>query len=174
MSMPNQKPGKSKQDYSTPLELLEAVKHRLRIGDFAVDLAASTENAVAPFYLTAEEDGLNQSWRNAAEDGEGWCWLNPPYGNIEPWVKKSIIEAKEFGCKIVMLVPSSVGSQWWKKFVAPYAYIAHLSPRLTFGGCKDPYPKDTSLLLYTPWGFTGTEYFNWLDYYKKHCLKETP
>lgn len=171
--MPKQQPGKSKQDYATPRELIRALEHRLRIASFRMDLAASPENAVTEHFFSEEEDALKYPWRNAIKDGEGWDWLNPPYANIEPWTKKSIVEAKEFGAKIVMLVPSSVGSLWWKKFVAPHAYVVHLSPRITFVGCSTPYPKDTSLLLYTPWGFTGTEYWNWLDYYKKNCLKET-
>jgi hypothetical protein len=31
MSMPEQKPGRSKQDYSTPVEFLDAVKRRFGI-----------------------------------------------------------------------------------------------------------------------------------------------
>lgn len=172
-NMPVHNRGRSKQDFSTPPQLLRAVEHRLRIGQFVIDLAASEDNKVCPAFYSEDEDSLNSPWRTHYGDGDGWGWLNPPYGNIEPWTKKSIVEAKEFGAKIVMLVPSSVGSLWWKKFVAPHAYVVHLSPRITFVGCSTPYPKDCSLLLYTPWGFTGTEYWNWLDYYKTHCLKET-
>lgn len=171
--MPKQKPGRSKQDYSTPPQLLDAIKYRLRIGQFVVDLAANEDNKVCEPYYGEDENSLNCPWRTHYGDGDGWAWLNPPYADIEPWVKKSLVEAKEFGAKVVMLVPASVGSIWWKRFVAPYAYTVHLSPRVTFVGCTAPYPKDTSLLLYTPWGFTGTEYWNWLEYYKRNCLKET-
>ena len=157
--MPKQKPGKSKQDYQTPKEFLDAVRDRLLIGVFAMDLAATKENSVALDYISLEEgqDSLSdqQSWVS-----EGWAWLNPPYSHIEPWVKKAAGEA-DYGAHIAMLVPASVGANWWRDWVEPYAYIAFLNGRLTFPPETKPYPKDLALLLYTPWGFTGNEVWDW-------------
>ena len=44
MSVPIQKPGRSRQDYGTPPEFLAAVV--ARFGPLAFDLAASRDNAV--------------------------------------------------------------------------------------------------------------------------------
>jgi len=143
MTMPAQKPGKSKQDYSTPQELIDAIERRL--GPFQFDLAASYLNTKAPRFISLdkEEDSLKVDW----PIGE-LCWLNPPFADIEPWVKKCRITS-ELGSKIVMLAPASVGSNWFAEEVWGHAGVVALRPRITFEGCKDPYPKDCMLLL---WG----------------------
>jgi phage N-6-adenine-methyltransferase len=156
--MPTQKPGRSKQNYVTPVELLNRVQERLCIEQFTFDLAADADNAVCPTFYTEEDNALSAdvSWYN----GPGWAWCNPPYANIAPWVEKAAKEADR-GTQIIMLVPASVGSNWWSDWVLPYAYITHLNGRIKFVECKDYYPKDCSLLLYTPYRFTGSDTWAW-------------
>lgn len=155
---PRQKPGKSKQDYQTPKEFIQAVKNRLCIADFDIDLAASADNRVCEQYYGIEQDSLSDAcpWRV----GNGWSWLNPPYSHIEPWVEKAAKESWN-GAHIAMLVPASVGANWWRRWVEPWAYQSYLNGRLTFPPETKPYPKDLALLLYMPWGFTGHEIWNW-------------
>lgn len=175
MTMPVQRPGKSKQNYQTPIELLKAIKLRFKIDEFAWDLAADKENTVVPTFFPGQsqleqkryyneaDDSLTQSWTKG-----GWNWCNPPYADIEPWVAKAAREAQA-GAQTVMLVPASVGSNYWRIWVEPYAYQSFLNGRLCFipdwqaQGFKSPplYPKDCALLLYTPWGFIGHEIWNW-------------
>ena len=152
---PVQKPGRSRQDYGTPDTLLVAVKHRLCIDAFTIDLAADAGNAVAGDYFDEKENALEQAW-----PFHGWNWLNPPFADISPWVKKAKEEA-ESGASTVVLVPASVGANWFATWVEPYAYQSYLNPRLTFKGETTPYPKDCMLLFYTPWGFTGHEIWHW-------------
>lgn len=159
MPEPAQRRGSSKQDYGTPPELLRAVRHRLQIDDFIVDVAASKENAVCDNFYTEEDDGLSQSWGYRETQG-GWAWCNPPYSDITPWVATAVEEARR-GANIAMLLPASVGSNWWRDYVQHQAYKVYLNGRLTFVGCSDPYPKDCALLLYTPWGFNGEEVWEW-------------
>ena len=167
MVMPAQKPGRSKQDYTTPPELLEAIKSRLRIEKFAIDLAASKENTVAEIFYTEEDDSLRPGLK---WDWGSWAWLNPPFGNIDPWVRKAVTESA-VGAHIVMLVPASVGTNWWLESVSNFTYQVFLNGRITFGGTPinpktgkpDPYPKDCALLFYTPWGFRGSEIWRWAD-----------
>lgn len=164
---PKQKPGKSKQDYTTPPELLDAVRERLRIDDFSIDLAASEDNAVCESYYSLEDDSLadKNDWNPIPG---GWAWLNPPFANISAWVEKAVPEAAS-GAHIVMLVPASVGSDWWHECVQRECYQVFLNGRPTFGGTPinpktgkpDPYPKDCALLLYTPWRFVGNEVWDW-------------
>lgn len=172
--MPKQKPGKSYQEYRTPVELLIAVKKRLHIGDFSLDVAASKENSVAFSYYTEEDDGIVQDWET-----NGWNWCNPPFGDITPWVAKGYSESLK-GASTVMLLPASVGSDWWKDYVEQYSYQVFLngrlcfipnwrttvnpSPRNTTGAfykSQPLYPKDCALVLYTPFGFVGNETWHW-------------
>lgn len=156
--MPEQKPGRSRQDYGTPKELLTAVQRRLKVNHFTVDLAASHENTVCELYFTEECNSLAQNWLVASRGG--WAWLNPPFADLAPWVTKAAVESAT-GAHIAMLVPSSVGSNWWKKWVEPFAYVAHLTGRLTFVGETTPYPKDCSLLFYQPGWFVGSTCWDW-------------
>jgi len=146
MSEPLQKPGRSKQDYGTPPAFLEAVKAKLGIWDFDCDLAASDENTVTHVgYFTEEGDALQEdSWKFR----DGWNWLNPPYRNIGAWVSKAHYEWFVRDARTAVLIPAAVGSNWWRDHVHNKAGVFFLNPRITFVGCKDPYPKDCALLLY--------------------------
>jgi phage N-6-adenine-methyltransferase len=139
---PKQKPGRSKQDYATPTEFLRAVQKLLKIDEFSYDLAADSSNAVAPGYFTEEDDSLVQDWHVI----DGWMWLNPPYAHIEPWVKK----AYESESKIAVLLPASVGANWWRDWVDRKAVVLFLNGRLAFMRDRPKwlYPKDCALLLY--------------------------
>jgi phage N-6-adenine-methyltransferase len=152
MTVPKQKPGRSKQDYGTPPAFLEAVKGLLEIGQFDCDLAASKSNAVCPHYLSIMDDSLSaMPWNR----GQGWNWLNPPFANIGAWVNKANIRTTLFGARTAMLVPAAVGANWWRDWVHERASVLFINGRLTFVGCSDPYPKDCALLLYAPVGLDG-------------------
>jgi phage N-6-adenine-methyltransferase len=152
--------GKSKQDYGTPKDLLEAVEGRF--GKISFDLAADDENHVAPKYFTEEFSSLEQDWTRL----QGNLWLNPPFANIEPWANKCFETTGQKGLwwnphqRIFFLVPASVGSEWYRRWVADKAYVLALSPRLTFVGCKDPYPKDVILAIYGQ-GLRGFDTWRW-------------
>lgn len=152
--MPEQKPGKSKQDYGTPDDFMLAVQNKF--GEIEFDLAASEENSVhGTKWFSEEEDSLKQDWRQL----DGVLWLNPPYANIEPWAKKCS-ESMGPGRTILMLVPASVGSEWYRYYVEDFAHVLALNPRLTFKGCSAPYPKDCILAVYSH-GLQGFHSWRW-------------
>ena len=151
--MPEQKPGKSRQDYATPSEFILAVQ--TRFGHMDVDLAASSENAKAPVYVTEEQNSLATDW----QQWTGNLWLNPPFANIERWVQKCAFTTLLNGARIFVLVPASIGTYWFSEFVHQKAMVLGLSPRLTFEGEKDPYPKDLMLCVYGT--FRGFDVWNW-------------
>lgn len=143
--MPAQKPGKSKQDYQTPPEFLDAV--RRRFGPITWDLAAHEGNHVCPNWFGpggTKQDALNPLgfWR----DIPGLLWLNPPYADIGLWAMRCTQESKQ-GARIAFLVPASVGSNWFRDFVFEKSLVLFLNPRLSFDG-KHPYPKDCLLAIY--------------------------
>jgi phage N-6-adenine-methyltransferase len=137
--------GASKQDYETPLELIEAVKDRF--GEIVLDLAASGHNAKAIQWIDEECDSLKQDWvQSAFPHIGGLCWLNPPFGNIAPWAKKCAEESAR-GCRIAFLVPASVGANWWRDYVHGKAAVYFLNGRVCFDGVNG-FPKDCALCLY--------------------------
>lgn len=149
--MPEQKPGRSKQDYSTPEEFIRAVKARLGINGFYIDFAADKTNHKATKWFDEVNNSLLQDW---ADWGAGWAWLNPPFGHIEPWARK----CAESGIKIAFLVPAAVGSNWFRDWVDGKARVLLLNGRLSFDGIA-PYPKDCVLCLYG--AEPGYEVWSW-------------
>jgi phage N-6-adenine-methyltransferase len=141
---PPQCPGKSRQDYGTPLDFLAAV--RRRFGSIDVDLAAREDNKVTQDWIDVGDDSLAQDWTG----GCGVMWLNPPFSNIGPWAAKCAASVGP-GRTILLLTPASIGANWFAEHVHGRAYVLALSPRLTFRGCSQPYPKDCMLSVYG-WG----------------------
>jgi len=149
--MPERKPGRSEQSVATPPEFLAKVKEALGIRDFNWDFAADASNTVTPH-------GHYDEAQNALDPGrcwekrigvKGWGWLNPPYANIGPWVERCV-ETSEAGGHMALLVPASVGANWFRDYVDQKAHILLLNGRLTFVGHTAPYPKDLILCLYGP------------------------
>lgn len=158
----NEQSGESKQDWATPPELIRAICKRLCIDGFSWDLAADEHNTVVPDiygggkrHFDIEDDALKQVWHELT----GWLWLNPPFEDIEPWAEKAYWESRK-GAHIAMLVPTSFAG-WWANWVNDMAYIVHLQGRLKFVGAAQSYPKDCSLVFYTPWSFRGSELWDW-------------
>jgi phage N-6-adenine-methyltransferase len=150
--MPRQRPGRSEQSVATPKDFLAAVEKRF--GKIELDVAASHENTVGPRYYTKVEDGLRHPW-----DGRlNWC--NPPFSKIAPWVEKARAEAEKVRTTLV-LVPASVGSNWWRDHVHQKCDVALLNGRLTFVGHTTPYPKDLALLVYCSNPFHAYGYCVW-------------
>lgn len=155
---PKQQPGKSEQSVQTPPEFMSAVRGLLNIDEFYWDLAADEHNTQAKHWCGEEHNSLIQEW--AWYSKVEWLWLNPPYGDIGPWVQKCCNESQA-GAKIACLVPASVGANWWLHWVDGQAQVYLLNGRITFVGHKSPYPKDLALLLYRPNVTGGYSIWSW-------------
>lgn len=164
MAMPAQSPGRSKQDYATPTAFLDAVKRRLGIQQFAFDFAASRANAQAPCWYDQRMNALAPHHDWLAQIGAGWGWLNPPFSKIEPWVQRCQGLWADGG-KIALLVPASVGSNWYRDWVHGYAQVLFLNGRLAFIPEQPTwlYPKDCMCCLYGPECRPGCEVWTWKD-----------
>lgn len=154
---PVQKPGRSKQTYQTPDVFLWAVKRRLGVPFFALDVAADADNTVARRFYSIDDNGLRQSWV-----ADGWTWCNPPFAHIEPWVQRAF-EQSRVGARIALLLPAGVGANWWRDWVHGKACALLLNGRLTFVGETAPYPKDCVLLLYGPGVAPGYDVWTWME-----------
>ena len=162
--MPEQKPHRSKQDYSTPDNFIQAVKRRLGVKEFAFDFAADAENSKAGQKYWGElTDSLSEPpevWFHKCY--LGWGWLNPPYTDIESWAIRCM-ETAAFGGSIALLVPAGVGSNWFRDYVDGIAQVLLLNGRLAFMPDKPTwlYSKDCILCLYSPTIEPGYEVWNW-------------
>lgn len=141
---PAQRPGKSEQTVETPEDFLDAVKETFGALDW--DLACTSTNKKAPngFFHDKGQDALAEDWYRLS----GNLWLNPPYGDIAPWVKKAATNRSRHAT-IFALLPASVGANWFWDWVVPYAHVYVLSPRLKFVGHEHPFPKDLMLCVYS-------------------------
>lgn len=164
--MPAQRPGRSETVVATPDDFMKEVKKYFGIKAFDIDLAADRTNTKAKRFITKEQNALDHdfSWRRAILSRQT-AWLNPPYDHIEPWVRK----AAQTGRSIFVLVPASVGSNWWRDWVDGTADVYLLNGRIKFVGHKTGYPKDLALLVY---GGLVTGYQVW-DWKPKQQKKRT-
>jgi phage N-6-adenine-methyltransferase len=95
----------------TPRWLYEALNAEF---NFCLDAAALPETALHSNYLTPDIDALSVSWGYyiPADVRNPFVWLNPPYSDIGPWIKKCLKE-KECGIGSVVLIPEDSSANWW-------------------------------------------------------------
>jgi phage N-6-adenine-methyltransferase len=84
---------------------------------FALDAACTSENCLAPAGLFHDKgiNALTEDW--ALLGGGEPIWLNPPYSNVAPWLKK----ASETHAVVVCLVTCDPSTKWWRDYVATRA-----------------------------------------------------
>lgn len=142
---------KTKQDYETPNEFLDAVKMLLGIEreGFSCDLACSKENKKANFmFVDYACDSLASDWSGVMANyllGTGWNWLNPPFNNIKPFVEKCV-DAKYNGIKIAVLTP--IETTEWAQLCFKHAEVRLLIGRITFMPETSCFPKPCMLSLF--------------------------
>ena len=102
--------------YRTPPELFAALDAEF---NFKLDVAASNENMLCDFRITEEENCLITDWFAAAGmiGNTGWfAWMNPPYSDIGPFVKRAAEMAKQgIGCVMLVMADTSVG--WYSEAI---------------------------------------------------------
>lgn len=78
-----------------------------------------------PLNATPLFDGLSIEW--------GRCnYVNPPYSNKTPWIRKALIEMSK-GKTSVMLLPVDTSTNWFHNLIKPNAKeIRFLRKRLVF------------------------------------------
>lgn len=82
---------------------------------FQLDAAAAPHNALCRKFITAEQNTLETPWADYL-NVPGYVWLNPPYSDITPFVKKAAVESvNQIGT--VMLVPADTSVGWFKEAI---------------------------------------------------------
>lgn len=111
----------SQQAYRTPRPFFEWVHS---VYGFTLDAAADAENALLPRFYSEADDTLKQT-----PVGER-IWINPPFKRIKAFIKWAIERARA-GNLVVMLLPSSLETEWFRCY-ATQGEVAVLWPRLPY------------------------------------------
>lgn len=98
---------------------------------FQLDAAAAPHNALCRKFITAEQNTLETPWVDFL-NVPGYVWLNPPYSDITPFVKKAAAEsANQIGT--VMLVPADTSVGWFKEAIQTASEVRFITAgRLAF------------------------------------------
>ena len=127
-------------NWTTPHSVFDAIERAY--GPFDLDAAATDQNALCAAWWTPEDDGLSQGWK-------GRVWLNPPYSRIGPWTAKAAAEVEAGHADVVvMLVPASTGTRWWRAAVSSGAHAVYWPGRISFGNGKRNAAFDSALLVF--------------------------
>ena len=143
--------GTGRDEWYTPINLLEAVQQVLGIEQWSMD-PCSPGAGVSPVrawrHVTAEEDSLSlPAWGGSGDT----AYVNPPFSRLAPFAARCMAEAAR-GLRIVLLVPARPGTAWWRASVGGdgVADVVFLGRRLSFSGPdgpRGPAPFDVALVL---------------------------
>lgn len=128
-------------DWYTPNDFYEQLNKEFH---FNLDPCANHENHKCDKYFTKEDNGLEKDWIGHT------VFVNPPYGReIKDWVKKSYEESLKPNTTVVMLIPSRTDTQYFHDYIYHKASdIRFIRGRLKFGGCKDPAPFPSMVVVF--------------------------
>ena len=99
-----------KYTWSVPPELFRSVDREFR---FTTDVCAPGAVAFCPNYMQ-HHHALDERW-------SGRVWCNPPYVNVDAWLRKAIEERDRSGVTTVFLLPVRTDAAWWHDYVMPFA-----------------------------------------------------
>ena len=116
-------------DWHTPPEIVAEFEQEF--GAFDCDPCCRPTTAKAPLFYTKEDDGLAQPWC-------GRVWLNPPYSDPGPWLKKAGECVANGDCELVVaLVPASTDTRWFHDYVLGKAELRFRKGRIRFYGWEN-------------------------------------
>lgn len=131
------------EEWATPQDFFDKLDQEFK---FQLDPASTKENAKVEHFYTKEDDGLSQPWNGCR------VFVNPPYARriTGLWVKKAYDEARK-GALVVMLLPSRTDTAYFHDWIYGKAEIRFVRGRLKFGGCKDPAPFPSMVVVFRPY-----------------------
>lgn len=129
---------------------------------FQLDAAAAPHNALCRKFITAEQNTLETPWADYL-NVPGYVWLNPPYSDITPFVKKAAAEsANQIGT--VMLVPADTSVGWFKEAIQTASEVRFITAgRLAFINPVTGKPvsgnnKGSMLIIWRPYPRTNCHF----------------
>ena len=126
--------------WATPQSLFDELHREF---NFTIDVCANADNAKLPRYWTEEDDALSKSWA-----GER-CFMNPPYSQVERWLKKAWSEGWVNRGLVVALINVATDTEYWHNYVEGIAEVRFLRGRVKFvppPGIKASTPRYASAI----------------------------
>jgi len=132
----------SNDHWNTPPEVLDPIR---AFSAIALDPCPNASSIVGADRVC--EDGLAENWNEAA----GLVFVNPPYSDVTPWIRRAAGEAAR-GVEVAVLLPADTSTRWFHDdLVARDKHhadaILYYRRRIRFLGAKGS-PKFPSLLAY--------------------------
>jgi site-specific DNA-methyltransferase (adenine-specific) len=126
--------------WGTPQDFFDKLNEEF---DFDLDPCALPENGKCENYFTPQQDGLIQDW------GGHRVFCNPPYGRtLKNWVRKCFEEGQKPNTIVVMLIPARTDTSFFHDYIYHHAEIRFVRGRLKFGGCDDPAPFPSMVVIF--------------------------
>lgn len=145
--------------WQTPIPLFVALDAEFCL---TLDAAASADNALCNRYITEEQNTLETPWADYLSI-PGYVWLNPPYSDITPFVKKAAAEsANQIGT--VMLVPADTSVGWFREAIETASEVRFIvGGRLAFINPVSGKPvsgnsKGSMLIIWHPYPRTHCQF----------------
>jgi DNA adenine methylase len=162
---------KRNPEWYTPDWLLDLLYVANGERPFDVDPCSPIKGDAAPVWAkthhTESDDGLSQPW-------QGRIFLNPPYRQLEPWLKKAadavwcrhipMAPTKESASRdeplcetVIALIPARTHTRYWRQYVTNHARVLFINGKMAFRRVRDgrfyypksPFPEGLALVI---WG----------------------
>jgi site-specific DNA-methyltransferase (adenine-specific) len=120
--------GGKKDDWATPQWLFDALDEEFAFG---LDPCCYAHTAKCDLFFTEADDGLAQSWHGRS------VYVNPPYSEMNDWMRKCADESRKGAKVIVALVPARTDTKAWQDTVLRTAdEIRFIRGRVQFVGAE--------------------------------------
>jgi len=121
-------PAEHRDLWATPPAIFEAMNAEFC---FQLDAAASANNKLCEKFISAEQDTLVTPWSEFVAAG-GYAWMNPPYSDIGPFVRKAAAESENL-IGTVMLLPADTSVGWFREAIETASEVRFITAgRLAF------------------------------------------
>lgn len=127
----------SNDNWRTPPEVFNTLNKEF---EFVADMACTEENKLCEYGFTEKDDSLSFDWAaEIAEEvagGNCYVWLNCPYSNPMPWVKKAL-EAQSKGLGVVMLLNADTSVGWFAEALKGVSEVRNIVGDKTPSGRRE-------------------------------------
>lgn len=113
-------------------------------------------------------DGLSCRWGSVS-------FVNPPFSDIAPWVRKAVDEQTLYGSTSVLLVPAHTQTSYWSQWVWPFAaQLWFIAGRVRFDGYARQFPLPLVCVVYGDPSILSTSQTVDTNGYRFHVVQLNP
>lgn len=98
-------------------------------------------------------DGLKHSWKP-------WNYCNPPYSQLDVWVRRALQQWRDHGCQTVLFVPHRAHSHWFHDEIIGRFEVVPVRSEVQFQGFNNTLPLGMCFILIGPYDRTNCRTVN--------------